>query len=128
MALYLARFRGTLSPLVIDEPQGLDAAIVRIEAETGERPATLESVPPGTLFTEVRFATAAGVAVVEGGHGPEAEEEEEDNPANLSPMGVILEPFEDFAEWLEARDDDELPSVLALAPTEPPAVEESPGG
>ncbi len=40
----------------------------------------------------------------------------------MSPMGVVLEPFELCAEYLEALDDLDVPAVLALAPTEPPEV------
>lgn len=126
--LFLARFQGDLLPVVLDVPSTdgeelaavLARAIARVEAETSERPATIQPVPPGLLFVEVKFATL---------DDPEAELEasggsgHQGNPANLADMGVVCEPFESFAEWLELVDDEPLPAVLALAPTEPPLEE-----
>ncbi len=125
--LFLARFQGDLLPVVIDTPlaaEGEELAAVlartieRVETETGERPATIQPVPPGLLFCEVKFSTIDEEL---------AGAEHEGNPANLAELGVVCEPFESFAEWLELVDEEPLPAVLALAPTEPP-LEEGPHG
>lgn len=130
--LFLARFMDReLLPCLLDVPSTdgeelaavLTRAIERVEVETGERPATIQAVPPGLCFLEVKFAT-----LVEDEKTLAASGVLEDNPANVSDVDVVCEPFEAFAEWLELVDDEPLPTALATAPTEPPLEEAAPDG
>lgn len=118
--LYLARFQGDLLPLLVDvmgdAPVDLERALALIEEATEARPVTMHPCPEGIIYGEVRFASPNQGANDADGDG---------NPADHSAMGVVIEPFDDFAEWLE--DVDCLPHPapsLALAPTEPPAEAE----
>lgn len=49
------------------------------------------AVPPGTFLCELRVADPEG-------------DEQPDNPANVSDVGVSLEPFEELAAFLHACD------------------------
>lgn len=125
--IFLAKFRGDLTPMVIDvevpppdapfwaiadgvapEVRLAERAADRIEAEVRERPVTCQELPPGLLFCEVKF--------------PTPDDEEDGNSADVSAEGVALEPLAEFAEWLDLADAADL---AALAPTEPPAEENS---
>jgi hypothetical protein len=113
---YLAKFRGDILPCLIDAAD-VETAITRIFEETNERPIALIEIPPGVLFAEVKFSTRDELEELV---PSEAVADDEENPANHSQMGVVLEPFEAFADWLEAVDDAEL----GVAPTEAPPAEE----
>lgn len=109
--LYVAKFANNLNPVLVG---GADtaAATARILELTGEHPATLEEVPDEMCCCEIRLADDC--------------EPGEPNPADVAESGVALEPFDDFAAWLEAIDEEPIPAVLAQ--TEPPATERAPDG
>lgn len=76
---------------------------VRIAVEThGEPPVRLDEIPPGFAF-EVHLADPEGA-------------EEEDNPANASSSGVVLEAIDAAADWfadLDALDALEVETEIA---------------
>ena len=103
--LYFAKFAGDLTPVLVGGSDDKIAA-ARVYELTGVTPVTLTEIPDEMCCCEVRLA----------GDAPEAD----DNPADATESGVALEPFDDFAVWLEEVDREPLPPALALAPTEPP--------
>jgi hypothetical protein len=104
--LYYAKFRGDLTPILVDAPDP-ETAAARVTEETDERPATLHEVPAGLLVCEIRFEGDAGIGDAVPG-----------NPGDSSLEGIALDPFGAFAEWLIEIDDEEIPDE-ATAPTEP---------
>ncbi len=106
--LYLAKFAGGAMTPVLVGSATTELATARVLQETGEVPVTLHEIPDEMLFCEVRFASDT-----------DDEPDAPANPAEHTDAGVALEPFDDFAAWLESIDDEPLPA--ALAPTEPPS-------
>lgn len=117
--LFVGRFRGDLLPVVLEAADG-DEAVKTIEANTGTRPATLTEIPQGLLFAEVRFPALVG-------EGDAAEESSCLDECGEE-MPVALDPSDDFAEWLEAVDEIDLPAVLDLVPPPLEAGEAVPDG
>lgn len=109
--LYMARFSGDMTPVLVGAAT-TELATSRVLEETGVLPVTLHEIPDEMLMCEIRFADGdlvdSTLATT--------------NPADLTDVGVALEPFDDFAAWIESIDDEPFPA--ALAPTEPPAAEE----
>ncbi len=96
--LYLASFR-EITSLLLDAPDA-EAAAEKCLTEVGEAPARLHEVPPGMLALEVHMADPEG-------------SEDPDNAANVAATGMSLEPFEEFAEWLDDVDADDAEDLDA---------------
>jgi len=96
--LFLARFRdvdGTsLAPVLVDAETS-DAAIARVESETGELPGELLELPPGLLLCEMRLVPDPAVSA-------------DANPEGDEDVIPVLEPFADFADWLFDADLNEV--------------------
>jgi hypothetical protein len=99
--LFLARFQGDISPILVDAATP-DRALERIAEETDDVPAELHPVPAQSLMCEVRFADPEG-------------QEAEGNPGNATMTEIALDPMGDFAEWLSETDDQPLAEGDELA-------------
>lgn len=109
--LYLAKFAAAVNPVLVGAADAEKAA-ARVFELTGSNPATLDEIPDEMCCCELRMTGDS--------------EPEEDNPADGTESGVALDPFDDFAAWLEAIEGEPMPA--ALAQTEPPATEPAPDG
>jgi hypothetical protein len=96
------------SVVVSAESDEAAAELVAAKVE-GEELAGLILVPAGVFLCELRTP----------------DDEDDDNPANVSAAGLVLEPFDDLGDWLEAADEAPIEGVTATAATEaPPAAVE----
>ena len=92
--LFLVRFQNDDQFPVLIDAATVEAAAERVAQEVeGVDVATLTEVPAGLLCCEVKFA----------------ESEENANAADLTDSGVALDPFADFAAWLELADGATVP-------------------
>lgn len=88
MTIFLATFAEANS-VMVDAATAEDAQRLIAEAIPDAAPLLLFPIPAGIVLAEVRWPDA-----------PDAFGE--DNPANVSAAGVVLEPFDAFADYLEA--------------------------
>lgn len=89
------------TPLVVDAADE-EAALARVPDLAPECVAFgVTAIPPGTFACELRAADPEG-------------DEDPANPANVSDVGIALEPFEDCAGFLAACDLLEPPSAAEV--------------
>lgn len=82
--LYLARFQD-FADCIVDASDPDEA--LRVLAQCVEDPPIgLQELPPSVFCVEVRWA-----------------DDEEESPANFSSAGVVLEPFDPLASYLETQ-------------------------
>lgn len=90
--LYLAKFKEVGDVLI--EAASPDDALRSLEAhDVADEPIRLVEVPAGVFCAEVQWADPSEVEAGESPAGLTA--------ADVADAGVVLEPFEAFADWLD---------------------------
>lgn len=115
--IYLATFAEANS-VMVDASSVEDAQERIARAVPDDSPILLFPIPVGVVLAEVRWPDAP-------------EDRDGSNPANVSDAGVVLEPFDDFADYLEACeavDDETEAAARARVDAPPPAGDEGVSG
>jgi hypothetical protein len=84
--LHVVKFEDA-ADMIVDADDGDDVLRVLVANGVDATPVLIREMPCGVFCAEVVWATSG--------------DDEEDNPANLSAEGVVLEPLESLGDFLE---------------------------